>query len=44
MKKTDAGWIVYSVYRNGEDDGGKFHCEDAEWGYGPPGYESDEKK
>jgi hypothetical protein len=44
MKKIDAGWIVYSVYRNGDDDGGKFHAEDGPWGFGPPGYENDERK
>jgi hypothetical protein len=44
MTKTDAGWIVYSVYRNGEDDGGKFHAEDGPWGFGPPGYENDERR
>ncbi len=44
MKKTDAGWIVYSVYRNGEDDGGKYHPDDGAWGFGPPGYESEDAK
>jgi hypothetical protein len=44
ITKTDAGWIVYSVYRNGDDDGGKFHAEDGAWGFGPPGYENDERR
>jgi hypothetical protein len=44
MTKTNAGWIVYSVYRNGEDDGGKYHPNDGPWGFGPPGYEREETK
>ena len=44
MKKINAGWIVYSVYRNGDNDGGKFHAEDGPWGFGPPGYENDERR
>jgi hypothetical protein len=43
MKKTDAGWIVYSNHR-GIDDGGKYHSEDGPWGFGPPGYEHNETK
>jgi hypothetical protein len=34
-KRTDRGWIVYSVYRDGKDDGGDFQgIKDA--GIGPP--------
>jgi hypothetical protein len=43
MKKTDAGWIVYSNYR-GIDEGGKYHSEDGPWGFGPPGYEAEQAK
>src|SRR5260221_4698444 len=43
MQKTDAGWIVYSNYR-GVDEGGKYHLEDAAWGFGPPGYEAEQAK
>ena len=43
MRKTDAGWIVYSNYR-GIDEGGKYHPEDGPWGFGPPGYEADQAK
>ena len=43
MKKTDAGWIVYSDYR-GIDEGGKYHSEDGPWGFGPPGYETEPAK
>lgn len=35
VKPTDRGWLVYSVYRNGKDDGGIFDgFKDA--GVGPP--------
>ncbi len=44
IRKTDAGWIVYSRYRNGADDGGHYHPEDGAWGFGPPGYANDSKK
>lgn len=44
IRKTAAGWIVYSRYRNGEDDGGQFHPEDGDWAFGPPGYESSQGK
>ena len=44
IKKTDAGWIVYSLYRNGEDDGGLYHPDDGPWGFGPPGYENSAAK
>lgn len=43
MKKTDAGWIVYSNYR-GIDEGGKYHPDDGPWGFGPPGYETEQAK
>jgi hypothetical protein len=43
MKKTDAGWIVYSNYR-GIDEGGKYHSEDGSWGFGPPGYATEQAK
>jgi hypothetical protein len=44
IRKTDAGWIVYSLYRNGEDDGGQYHSEDLPWGFGPPGYVAESSK
>jgi len=44
IRKTESGWIVYSLYRNGEDDGGKYHPEDLPWGFGPPGYEKSTTK
>jgi len=40
LKNTDQGWIVYSVGRNGVDDGGKINdVMDGDWGLGPPGYQ-----
>jgi hypothetical protein len=38
LKKTDAGWVVYSVWWNGIDDGGRFDFTDGDWGLAPPGY------
>ncbi len=38
LKKTDQGWVVYSVWRNNVDDGGRFNYENGDWGLGPPGY------
>lgn len=37
MKSTDNGWGVYSVMRNGVDDGGDFHKQ-LDWGVAPIGY------
>ena len=37
MKKSDKGWVVYSVGQNGIDDGGDFKDLKDE-GFGPPGY------
>jgi hypothetical protein len=37
LKKTDAGWVIYSVYQNGKGDGGKF-AEMEDCGLAPPGY------
>jgi hypothetical protein len=37
IKKTDRGWVVYSVGQNGTDDGGRFEKMD-DVGFGPPGY------
>jgi hypothetical protein len=45
IKKTDKGWVVYSVGQNGTDDGGRFdQMQDV--GFGPPGYghETDENR
>jgi hypothetical protein len=44
IRKAEAGWIVYSLYRNGQDDGGQYHREDGAWGFGPPGYENSAPK
>lgn len=44
IKRSDAGWIVYSIYRNDEDDGGKSHYDDGAWGFGPEGYGSSNSK
>jgi hypothetical protein len=41
LKKISTGWIVYSVWRNGVDDGGRFDVENGDWGFGPPGWHSD---
>jgi hypothetical protein len=40
LKHTDKGWIVYSVMRNGSDDGGDFKQLN-DYGVGPPGHEYD---
>jgi len=37
IKKTDKGWLVYSVGQNCTDDGGRFEKTD-DVGFGPPGY------
>jgi hypothetical protein len=37
LKWTDEGWVVYSVFQNGTDEGGDFK-EQADWGLGPLGY------
>jgi hypothetical protein len=37
IKKTEKGWVVYSVGQNGTDDGGRFEKMD-DVGFGPPGY------
>jgi hypothetical protein len=37
LKRTDEGWIVYSVFSNSTDDGGDF-TEQVDWGLGPPGH------
>ena len=37
LKWTDEGWVVYTVYKNGTDDGGDFK-DHADWGLGPAGY------
>ena len=37
LKWTDNGWVVYSVFKNGTDDGGQFK-DMADWGLGPAGY------
>ncbi len=37
LKWTDEGWVVYSVFKNGTDDGGNFK-DQADWGLGPAGY------
>jgi len=41
LRSTDDGWVVYSVFKNGADDGGDFH-EMADWGLGPVGYRQEE--
>jgi hypothetical protein len=38
IKMTTAGFVVYSVWQNGVDDGGRFDPIDGDWGFGPPGY------
>ena len=38
VKKTEQGWVVYSVWRNNVDDGGRFNFNSGDWGFGPPGY------
>lgn len=38
LKQTDKGWIIYSVFSNGRDDGGTFK-EMKDWGLAPPGHE-----
>ncbi len=35
LKKTDNGWMIYSVWTNGADDGGIF-LEQQDWGISPP--------
>jgi hypothetical protein len=42
LKHTDAGWIVYSVMRNGVDDGGDF-VELKDYGVAPARYRMTEK-
>ncbi len=37
LKWTDRGWVVYTVFRNGTDDGGDFKNQ-SDWGLGPVGY------
>jgi hypothetical protein len=37
LKWTDEGWVVYTVFMNGTDDGGDFK-DQADWGLGPAGY------
>ena len=37
LKWTDEGWVVYTVFKNGTDDGGDFK-DQADWGLGPAGY------
>jgi hypothetical protein len=37
LKQTDNGWVVYTVYQNGTDDGGDFK-DQADWGLAPAGY------
>lgn len=39
LKKTDRGWVVYSVWKNGVDDGGRFDMNDGDWGMAPLGYQ-----
>ena len=36
LKRSENGWVIYSVMENGVDDGGDFH-EKKDWGIGPPG-------
>ena len=38
LKKTEQGWVVYSVGHNSIDDGGRFNYNSGDWGLGPPGY------
>jgi hypothetical protein len=37
LKKVDNGWVIYSVMRNGKDDGGNFK-DYTDWGLAPVGY------
>ncbi|MFV1991696.1 MAG: hypothetical protein ACC652_13265, partial [Acidimicrobiales bacterium] len=37
LKQTDDGWVVYTVYKNGTDEGGDFK-DQADWGLAPAGY------
>src|SRR5690606_19295006 len=37
IKLTEEGWIIYSVFKNGVDDGGDFRQEE-DYGLAPPGY------
>src|SRR5690606_19681110 len=37
LKRTDKGWIVYSVMSNSVDDGGDF-TDMLDYGIGPPGH------
>lgn len=37
LKQTDTGWVVYTVFRNGTDEGGDFK-DQADWGLAPAGY------
>jgi len=37
LKRSDGGWVVYSVASNGEDDGGRFE-DNADYGLAPAGY------
>jgi hypothetical protein len=37
LKKTDEGWLIYSVYRNRKDDGGRLEPMD-DVGVAPLGY------
>lgn len=37
VKLTDEGWVIYSVFKNGVDDGGDFRKLD-DYGLAPPGY------
>jgi hypothetical protein len=43
LKRIAAGWVVYSVWENGVDDGGRFDFYDGDWGFGPPGYNDEAK-
>jgi hypothetical protein len=36
VKHTDRGWVVYSVYRDGKDDGGEIRNFTKDAGIGPP--------
>ena len=35
LKKTEQGWLVYSVWKNGIDDGGRLDMNDGDWGGDP---------
>ena len=37
LKWTEGGWVVYTVFRDGTDDGGDFR-DMADWGLAPAGY------